>query len=204
MLFYREVTAQKLAGRKFTFPNNPYLCGLLNHRHPPGQPWRMKSDQAYFIFDFDSTFTQVEALDVLCEIALADRPNRDEILDEVQRITNTCMEGNISFRESLQSRLALLPAHRDHLPVLIDRLRNSVSPSFRHNRAFFSTYASHIYVVSNGFREFIVPIVEDYGISEDHVFANSFTFDEEGNITGFDHNNALSTDNGKAMRSCVV
>ena len=159
----------------------------------------MKADQPYFIFDFDSTFTQVEALDVLCEIALADRPNRDEILGEVQRITNTCMEGNISFRESLQSRLALLPAHRAHLPTLIDRLRNSVSRSFQHNRAFFTTYADRIYVVSNGFREFIVPIVDDYGISEDHVFANSFTFDEEGNITGFDHDNVLSTDNGKAQ-----
>ena len=158
----------------------------------------MKSEEKYFIFDFDSTFTQVEALDVLCEIVLKDQPNKEEILANVQRITNTCMEGKISFRESLESRLAQLPAHRSHLPLLIERLKKSVSKSFRHNQEFFRTYAKQIYIVSNGFREFIVPIVADYGIHEDHVFANSFLFDEDGNIAGFDPNNALSTDNGKA------
>ena len=158
----------------------------------------MRPPEKYFVFDFDSTFTQVEALDVLCEIVLADQSNKEKILNDVQRITNSCMEGNISFRESLESRLALLPAHRSHLSPLIERLRKSVSKSFRHNQDFFRTYAAQVYIVSNGFREFIVPIVADYGIQEDHVFANSFVFDEENNIIGFDHNNALSTDNGKA------
>ena len=158
----------------------------------------MKLPEKYFIFDFDSTFTQVEALDVLGEIVLADQPNREAILADVQRITNTCMEGNISFRESLESRLALLSIHRTHLPVLIEQLKKSVSKSFQRNREFFHAYAEQIYIVSNGFREFIVPIVADFGISEDHVFANSFVFDQEGNVTGFDHDNALSTDNGKA------
>lgn len=158
----------------------------------------MKSEEKYFVFDFDSTFTQVEALDILCEIVLDGQPDKEEILADVQRITNTCMEGNISFRDSLERRLALLPAHRSHLPPLIERLKKSVSKSFQRNRDFFSTYAERVYIVSNGFREFIVPIVADYGVREDHVFANDFVFDEEGNITGFDHNNVLSTDNGKA------
>ena len=158
----------------------------------------MKSEEKYFVFDFDSTFTQVEALDILCEIVLDGQPNKEEILADVQRITNTCMEGNISFRDSLERRLALLPAHRSHLPPLIERLKKSVSKSFQRNRDFFSTYAEQVYIVSNGFREFIVPIVADYGVQEDHVFANDFVFDEEGNITGFDQNNVLSTDNGKA------
>ena len=69
---------------------------------------------------------------------------------------------------------------------------------FNATATFFSTYADQVYIVSNGFREFIVPIVADYGVREDHVFANDFVFDEEGNITGFDHDNVLSTDNGKA------
>ena len=172
----------------------PNLGGFAEQDRSPA---RMKSEEKYFVFDFDSTFTQVEALDVLCEIALADQPNKEAILADVQRITNTCMEGNISFRDSLERRLALLPAHRSHLPALIERLKNSVSKSFRHNRDFFRTYADRIYIVSNGFKEFIVPIVADYGIREDHVFANSFVFDKEGNVSGFDPNNTLSTDNGK-------
>ena len=163
----------------------------------------MKAEEKYFIFDFDSTFTRVEALDVLCEIALAGKPEKEKILADVQRITNTCMEGNISFRESLESRLSVLSAHRSQLPELIERLKRNVSPSFVRNRAFFKTYADRIYIVSNGFKEFIVPIVTDYGIAEDHVFANTFVFDEAGNIVSFDQTNGLSTDDGKAavMRS---
>ncbi|MEO0333708.1 MAG: HAD-IB family phosphatase, partial [Bacteroidota bacterium] len=153
--------------------------------------------EKYFVFDFDSTFTQVEALDVLCEIALKDNPKREEALAEVKRITNSCMNGEISFRESLESRLALLPAHRDHLPQLIAELKNSVSPSFVRNQEFFERFSDRIYVISNGFKDFIVPVIRDYGIADEHVFANEFTFDETGNITGFDASNLLSTDEGK-------
>ena len=43
----------------------------------------------------------------------------------------------------------------------------------------------------------IIPVVESFGIEETHVFANEFTFDEYGNVTGFDKSNPLSADNGK-------
>ena len=36
----------------------------------------------YFIIDFDSTFTQVEALDVLAEIALKDNENQAKAIQE--------------------------------------------------------------------------------------------------------------------------
>jgi D-3-phosphoglycerate dehydrogenase len=151
----------------------------------------------HFVFDFDSTFTQVEALDVLCEIALENDPSREAVLSEVKRITNSCMNGEISFRESLESRLALLPAHRNHLPKLVEQLRNSVSLSFERNKEFFESFSERIYVISNGFKAFILPVTRDYNIPDEHVFANEFTFDEEGNITGFDQTNLLSTDEGK-------
>nr|WKN36581.1 phosphoglycerate dehydrogenase [Tunicatimonas sp. TK19036] len=151
----------------------------------------------YFVFDFDSTFTKVEALDVLCDIALKGDPRRDVVLAEVKDITNTCMEGRISFRESLEKRLALLPAHKNHLPELIEELRNSVSISFQRNQEFFKTFSDQIYVISNGFKAFILPVTREYDIPDDHVFANDFTFDDEGNIIGFDSNNLLSTDEGK-------
>ena len=140
----------------------------------------------YFVFDFDSTFTKVEALDVLCDISLQGNPNRESVLHEVQNITNLCMDGKISFRDSLESRLALLHANKSHIPALIEYLKQNVSVSFVRNKAFFTTYSDRVYVISNGFKAFIVPIVEAYGISADHVFANDFIFDEEGNIAGFD------------------
>lgn len=158
----------------------------------------MKSDK-YFVFDFDSTFTKVEALDVLCEISLKGNPEKENILQKVKDITNTCMEGNMSFRDSLEGRLSLLKAHKNHLAPLIAYLKDNVSVSFKRNKDFFRTYSDNIYILSNGFKEFIVPIVKEYGIREDHVFANEFIFDEEGNIAGYDQTNLLSGDDGKSQ-----
>jgi D-3-phosphoglycerate dehydrogenase len=72
-----------------------------------------------------------------------------------------------------------------------------VSSSFVRNREFFNDHHENIYIVSNGFKEFIVPIVEPYGVKPKNVFANTFEYDEEGNIVSFDHDNVLSSNNGK-------
>ncbi len=150
-----------------------------------------------YVFDFDSTLTRVEALDVLAEITLKDRPDREEIIREIQEITNLGIDGDISFTESLERRIRLLGAHRDDLPRLIEVLREKISRSITSNREFFERYASQIYVISAGFREFIVPIVAEYNIPEERVFANTFQFDAQGNIIGFDASNVLARHNGK-------
>lgn len=149
------------------------------------------------IIDFDSTFIQLEGLDTLAEIALTNSPNAKEIVQEIKEITNQGMEGKIPFSESLQKRLKLLNANREHLPQLIEKLKQNVTESFQRNREFLKNYASNIYILSNGFKDFIVPVVVEFGIAEKQVFANTFTFDEDGNITGVDTNSPLSQDNGK-------
>lgn len=150
-----------------------------------------------FIIDFDSTFTKVEALDLLGEIALANHPEKEKVLNQIKEITNKGMEGTLNLRDSIEERLNILSPHKDHLNELITQLKKQVSKSFERNREFFNKYRNHIYIVSNGFKEFIVPIVSEYGIKPDHVLANEFTYDEQGNITGFDVTNALASNEGK-------
>ncbi|MCH4824241.1 phosphoglycerate dehydrogenase [Gramella lutea] len=154
-------------------------------------------DKRHFVIDFDSTFTQVEALDVLGEITLENNPNKEEKLQDLKELTDLAMGGKLAFRESLERRLEILDAHKNSIPELIERLKTKVSVSFVRNEAFFSEYQDRIYIISNGFREFIVPIVKEYGVKEENVYANSFQFDEEGNIRGFDKENVLSSSNGK-------
>jgi D-3-phosphoglycerate dehydrogenase len=151
----------------------------------------------HFVIDFDSTFTRVEALDVLCEISLRDHKDRDQSLNKIKEITDLGMEGKLSLRESLEQRLAILQAKKEHLPELVDRLSKQVSLSFERNKEFVRKYAHQIYIVSNGFKDFIVPIVEPYGIKAAHVYANEFVYDAKGNITGFDADNLLSSNGGK-------
>lgn len=154
-------------------------------------------EQTYFIIDFDSTFTKVEGLDVLAEISLAGNRDRDRIVDDIRTITDRGMAGEISLAQSLELRLKLLQAHRDHIPALVEVLKDKISDSFQRNHEFLTEHADRIYVVSSGFKEFIVPIVTRLGIKEDHVFANTFLYDETGNIIGCDCDNPLATDRGK-------
>src|SRR3989338_4121409 len=58
--------------------------------------------EQYFIIDFDSTFIQTEGLEELAEVVLKDNPKKEEILEEIKKITNLGMEGKIGFRESLK------------------------------------------------------------------------------------------------------
>ncbi len=156
--------------------------------------------QKHFVIDFDSTFTRVEALDVLCEISLRGKDNAAEGLQQIKDITDLGMEGKLSFRESLEQRLKILQAKKSDLPELIARLSDQVSESFTRNKEFIKQYSDQIYILSNGFKDFIVPIVEHFGIKEDQVFANEFIYDSQGKIIGFDKENLLSENNGKPKK----
>jgi D-3-phosphoglycerate dehydrogenase / 2-oxoglutarate reductase len=151
----------------------------------------------YFVIDFDSTFTKVEAFDVLADISLADHPDREERKKQIHHITNQGMDGTISFRESLEQRLNLLAPSRHHLEPLIQRLKGSVSESFKRNKEFFQNFSGQIYIISNGFKEFIEPIVTEFGIKPENILANEFRFDDKGKVIGFDINNPLSANGGK-------
>ena len=158
----------------------------------------------HFIFDFDSTFIRVEALDILCEIAQAKNPGMVNVLSQIQHLTNLGMEGRLSLKESLLQRIQLLNANKSHLAELITALKLQISDSVKRNHRFFAEHADKVYVISNGFKEIIAPIVLDYGISPDRVLANSFHFDAEGNIIGFDQSNPLCENKGKAIRLKAV
>lgn len=152
----------------------------------------------YFIIDFDSTFTKVEAFDLLADICLAGNPEKRKLKKQIAAITNLGMEGKLSVRESMEQRLAILSPHKKDIDKLIGRLRENVSASVKRNTEFFQKYADNIYIISNGFREFIEPIVSEYGIKPKNVLANEFVIDKKGNITGFNKDNPLSLNQGKA------
>lgn len=157
----------------------------------------VKETDSYFIIDFDSTFTKVEALDILCEISLKDSEHQDAALKRIQEVTNLGMLGELSFRESLEERIKLLEARREHLPELIERLRSMVSESFQRNKQFIAEYSDNIIILSNGFKDFIIPIVAEFGIHPENVYANDFIYDENESIIGFNKENLLSSNNGK-------
>lgn len=151
----------------------------------------------YYVIDFDSTFTQVEALDELARISLKKHPGREAIYTEIEALTNAAMEGRLSFRDSLTARVQLLNANRSHLQQLVTQLKKKVSASFSRNKTFFKNHADDVLIVSGGFKEFITPVVIPYHIRKENIYANTFLFDAGGNITGYDSANPLSDEGGK-------
>lgn len=154
----------------------------------------------YFVIDFDSTFTKVEALDELCEIVHRDNPDRESKVNAIRDITAKAMDGTMSFAEALSRRVRLLEAHRRHLPLLIEHLKTLVSDSIQRNRDFFVQNAADVLIISSGFKDFIEPIVTEYGILKENIYANTFEFDADGNIVGFDEENPLAKDGGKVLQ----
>lgn len=151
----------------------------------------------YYIIDFDSTFTQVEALDELARISLENHPDREKIYQQIEDYTNLAMDGKISFRESLAGRVQLLQANKTHLDKLVQQLKKKVSRSFERNKEFFKDNTETVLIVSGGFKEFITPVVTPYHIVKENIYANTFIFDEKGNIIGYDEENPLSEEGGK-------
>lgn len=151
----------------------------------------------FYIIDFDSTFTQVEALDELARISLKNHPDRENRFQQIEDLTHAAMEGRLSFNESLYKRVQLLDAHREHLDLLVSRLKKKVSASFSRNKLFFKKHAAEVLIVSGGFKEFITPVVMPYHILKENIYANTFRFDKAGKIIGFDEQNPLATEGGK-------
>lgn len=151
----------------------------------------------FYIIDFDSTFTQVEALDELARISLNKHPDKIAIFKKIEDYTNLAMEGKLSFSESLAQRVKLLEANDDHLKQLITRLKKKVSSSFSRNAAFFKKHADEVLIVSGGFKEFITPVVSRYHIKKENIYANTFVTNSDGKIIDYDHSNPLSEEGGK-------
>lgn len=149
------------------------------------------------IIDFDSTIITSESLEDLAEVVLEGREDKDSILRRIAEITTRGMSGELSFEESLSSRMKLLSFSKDDLKNLIEVLKSKITPSFSANTDFIKKYSGSIHVISGGFADYIVPVVTKLGVKAENVHANTFIYDGE-QIAGYDTSNPLAKNGGKS------
>ena len=154
----------------------------------------------YLIIDFDSTFVTVESLDELAHIVLKDNPESTQRLETIRAITRAGMEGSIPFDESLSKRLKLLNINQKDIHAANIVLAKKVTPSFKRNKQFLMENAQNILIISGGFYEMIIPIVSEYGILEDQVFANKFVYKGTSRIAHVDSQNIMAQSGGKVAQ----
>ena len=155
----------------------------------------------YLIIDFDSTFVTVESLDELAHIVLKDNPESTQRLETIRAITRAGMEGSIPFDESLSKRLKLLNINQKDIHAANIVLAKKVTPSFKRNKQFLMENAQNILIISGGFYEMIIPIVSEYGILEDQVFANKFVCKGTSRIAQVDSQNIMAQSGGKVAQA---
>ncbi len=147
----------------------------------------------HFIIDYDSTFINVESLDELSKISNGED---ETINNKISEITNLGMEGKISFSDSLRKRIELIKCNKEDIVKTVEILEKKVSDSFKNNVSFLKNNAENILIVSSGFHELIEPIVIQYGIKKENIFANKFLYDND-KVIGYDKKNPLSKSQGK-------
>ena len=132
------------------------------------------------ILDFDSTIVAAEGLDEIAKLALADDAEREAKVLIIEGITRDGMDGRIGIDESLRRRLSMLRITRAHVEAVVKLLKKQIAPSFRRQKAAIRRNAANIYVVSSGFRDYVVPVCAELGIAADHVVANDFEWSRDG------------------------
>ena len=147
----------------------------------------------HFIIDYDSTFIKVESLDELSKISNGDD---ETINNKISEITNLGMEGKISFSDSLRKRIELIECNKEDIVKTVKILEKKVSDSFKNNVSFLKNNAENILIISSGFHELIEPIVIQYGIKKENIFANKFLY-YYNKVIGYDKKNPLSKSQGK-------
>lgn len=148
-------------------------------------------------FDFDSTLITKETLELLAEVALQENLQKENLLKEIEDLTNKGMNGEISLEESLQKRFALINLHKKHVEKVSENILEFLSPSAKKVLDFFKNNSQNIYIVSGGFRECILPICKFLGLNKENIFANEFIYDNQGNILGIDMSLPTAQKGGK-------
>lgn len=153
-------------------------------------------NKKYIVFDFDSTISSLEALDVLADL-VADKSGDKLLSKKVEEITNLGMAGEIDFRTSLEKRISLLTFTTDDLHDLIPIITRSINSDWKSLFDLLEQNNLTPIVISGGFVDFIAPSLESFGIDKERIFANTFKWDETGTAIGFDTHNPASQAGGK-------
>lgn len=156
--------------------------------------------EKYLVCDFDSTIVSMETLDEIAKFSMRKSNYDVDVVQKIEDITELGMQGKINFTQSLYMRLDLIKLHKSDIDEFTNEVVNSITVSVDKNKDFIKKNKERIIIVSGGFRDLIVPAVQQIGIDECNVYANNFMFDVEGNVAGFDNNNYLAAPFGKARQ----
>lgn len=140
------------------------------------------------IFDFDSTLIRFESLELVMTGLLQEDQSK---IQQIEALTNAGMNGEISFRDSLEARLKVAKPTKAALDAFVAQYcPNALTVGIKELIEQLHQRNVKVWVISGGFSELILPFAEYLGIPASCVFAVNLHWDEKGYF------DCLNNDNG--------
>lgn len=142
------------------------------------------------IFDLDSTLVRIEGLDWLAK--------RKGKYDEVSQLTRKSMGGEIGMNKAMKAKMEMIaPSYQDLIALGKEYCRTIVKDASIVIKKL-QEEGKDVWIITGNFRPAVEILANKLGISKNHIICNQIWFDDKGNYAGFDINNPLSSNNGKA------
>jgi phosphoserine phosphatase len=139
------------------------------------------------VFDCDSTLSTIEGIE---ELAVAHR-------DEIARLTEAAMRGEIPLEQVYGRRLALVRPSRAAVDALGRRYVETAVPDAREVVAALRAEGVEVRVISGGLTAPVAFLARELGLEDADVRAVDVRFDDAGEYAGFDEHSPLARSGGK-------
>lgn len=140
-------------------------------------------------FDVDSTVCTDEAIDELAAYL--------GVGEQVANLTNTAMQGSMTYKESLAARLKLMKPSLQQLQSFIASHSPNLTPGMKELVECLHKRNVAVYLISGGFTSIIETVAEVLNIPKQNIFANKLQFYYNGDYAGFDEECLTSETGGK-------
>lgn len=143
------------------------------------------------ILDVDSTLSGVEGIDWLA--ALRGR----EVEAWSADLTARAMAGAIPIETVYGERMRTVKPTRSEIKELSKIYLDRIAANARETIGAFREHGVEVVMVSGGLRESILPLANELGVPDAHVYAVSVFFGTGGEYAGFEENSPFTRQNGK-------
>lgn len=124
----------------------------------------------HVIFDFDSTLSGIEGIDVLAEQA--------GVGDQVTELTQQAMDGRTALESIYEKRLSTIQPTRGEIKALKEQYRKHLTEDAQGVVSALQEIGHEVYIVSGGLLEPIVEIGAALGIPPGNIQAVEIQYDE--------------------------
>jgi len=151
--------------------------------------WDSSRNFGTVVFDCDSTLSSVEGIE---ELAGAHR-------DEIARLTEAAMRGEIPLEQVYGKRLAIVRPTRARVAELARTYVETLVPDAREVVRALRGEGILVRILTGGLLPALDELLRELDLSRDDVAAVDMRFDDAGEYAGFDEGSALARSGGKLV-----